>query len=162
MTVSPRRRLTPRDEKPMRPFKAVAGMTLLELAVAITVLLLFVGMSALGARAWKRGSDRAACVMNICQAQKAVRSLANLNGYNAGQEVRDNLEARVFGLDNFINCRPECPSGGTYKTTGNRIPEVGELYIKCSLGKSENHRPEKKEGGRKAAEANRQGLLLGR
>lgn len=116
-------------------------MTLLEMTVAIVVLLSFVGMSVIGVRAWKRGSDRSQCVLNIYHAQKAVRSFANLYGFHVDQTLSRDLEGQVFGPDSFISARPECPSDGKYTTTGNRIPKVGELYMSCSLGERAKHRP---------------------
>ena len=45
--------------------KRKAGMTLLELTVVILVLLSLISILFIGARAWKKGSDRAANIMNI-------------------------------------------------------------------------------------------------
>ena len=44
--------------------KRKAGMTLLELTVVILVLLSLITILFVGARAWKRGSDRSANIMN--------------------------------------------------------------------------------------------------
>ena len=44
--------------------KAVkSGMTLIELTVVILVLLSLISILFVGARAWKRGSDRAGCII---------------------------------------------------------------------------------------------------
>ena len=45
--------------------KRKAGMTLLELTVVILVLLSLISILFVGARAWKKGSDRSANIMNI-------------------------------------------------------------------------------------------------
>lgn len=123
--------------------KANKGMTLIELTVLLFVLLFIVGMSFIGVKAWKSGSDRAECVLNIYHAQEAVRSFSNLHGYNPGHTLaRGDLEARVFGLDSFVNVRPKCPSKGTYATKGNTIPKYGTLYLTCDLAGTKKHQPE--------------------
>ena len=53
--------------------KRKAGMTLLELTVVILVLLSLISILFIGARAWKKGADRAGCILNIRNVQQAVR-----------------------------------------------------------------------------------------
>ena len=60
--------------------KAKSGMTLLELTVVILVLLSLISILFIGARAWKKGSDRSANILNIRNVQQAVRGYANMNG----------------------------------------------------------------------------------
>jgi len=55
-----------------------SGMTLLELTVVILVLLSLIAILFVGARAWKRGSDRAGCIMNIRNVQQAARGHMNM------------------------------------------------------------------------------------
>lgn len=116
------------------------GMTLLEMAVVIAVLLGLIGVLFVGARAWKKGSDRAACILNQSNVQKGVRAASNLGGFNPGQTV-SGLEAQVIGPGRFIEQLPLCPGGGSYLTGGDRIPEHGELYMSCSLSATEGHEP---------------------
>lgn len=113
-----------------------AGMTLLELTVVILVLLSLVAILFIGSRAWKRGSDRAGCIMNIRQAQMSVRSYQNLNDFPQGHTL--DMVADVIG-GGFMN-DPVCPGSGTY-THLNYIPAVGELVTTCSLAGSERHEP---------------------
>ncbi|MGC4017627.1 MAG: prepilin-type N-terminal cleavage/methylation domain-containing protein [Luteolibacter sp.] len=47
------------------------GMTLLELTVVILVLLSLISILFIGAKAWKKGSDRAGCIMNIRNLHRA-------------------------------------------------------------------------------------------
>ncbi len=120
-----------------------SGMTLIELSVLVFVLLFLLGVTFIGVKAWKAGSDRAACVLNIYHAQEAVRSFSNLHGYNPGQTLASvDVESEVFGLDSFVNVRPTCPTEGTYSTKGNTIPAYGTLYLNCSLAGTENHQPD--------------------
>ncbi len=120
------------------------GMTLLEMTVVILVLLGLISILFIGAQAWKRGSDRALCIMHIQAVQKGVRSYANLYGFSAGASA-PNLQSQVIGLGRFVEAAPICPGNGTYsygETYGNNtIPPMGELYMKCTLSVSQEHIP---------------------
>lgn len=119
-------------------------MTLLELTVVILVLLSLISILFIGAQAWKRGSDRTLCIINIQNVQKGVRSFSNLYGYGPSQSVAG-LQIRVIGLGKFVEQTPACPSNGIYtygQTFGaDTIPPVGELYLNCSLSASDSHIP---------------------
>ena len=121
-----------------------AGMTLLEMTVVILVLMTLISTLFFGAQAWKRGSDRALCIIHIQAAQKAVRSYSNLYGYSPG-DTAANLQTQVFGLGRFIESTPICPGNGTYsygQTYGSdTIPPVGELYLQCTLKPTDQHEP---------------------
>lgn len=115
------------------------GMTLLELTVVILVLLSLISILFVGAQAWKKGSDRTLCIINIQSVQKGVRSFSNLYGYGPGQSVAG-LQLRVVGLGKFVENTPTCPSTGAYSYGGtfgaDTIPPIGELYLNCSLSSS--------------------------
>ena len=64
--------------------KSKSGMTLLELTVVILVLLSLISILFVGARAWKKGSDRSANIMNIRNCQQAMRGQQNMKSLNAG------------------------------------------------------------------------------
>jgi type II secretory pathway pseudopilin PulG len=119
-------------------------MTLLELTVVILVLLSMVTILFFGAQAWKRGSDRAICILNIQSVQKGVRSYSNLYGYSPGAAV-PNLQSQVIGLGRFVEATPECPGGGNYtfgQTHGvDTVPHMGVLYADCSLTTTDQHIP---------------------
>jgi prepilin-type N-terminal cleavage/methylation domain-containing protein len=73
--------------------KAKSGMTLLELTVVILVLLSLISILFVGARAWKKGSDRSANIMNIRNTQQAMRGHQNMKELSAGADFdRDDLE----------------------------------------------------------------------
>ena len=116
------------------------GMTLLELTVVILVLLSLVSILMVGGTAWKKGSDRALCMMNLEAVQKGVRSYSNLYGYVPGDMVAG-LESKVIGLGKFVEKAPLCPGDGTYSPGGNVIPLLGTLYITCSQAVDEKHEP---------------------
>ena len=117
-------------------------MTLLELTIVIVVVLLFLGMTWIGASVWKTGSDRANCVINIRQVQMAVRGYANNNNLLPGADISPvNLTSQVIGPDTFLPNTPDCPGNGTYTMGGNTVPTVGTLYMTCSLSATEQHVP---------------------
>jgi prepilin-type N-terminal cleavage/methylation domain-containing protein len=123
-----------------------SGMTLLELTVVILVLLSLISILFIGARAWKKGSDRAASILQIRNVQQAVRSFANMNGKNAGDTVAGDpgppvilsLRAEIFGAGKFIENDPTLsshPAGGTNAyaiAAPTVIPNVGTLYMTCN------------------------------
>jgi prepilin-type N-terminal cleavage/methylation domain-containing protein len=119
-----------------------SGMTLIELTVVILVLLSLVSILFIGARAYKAGSDRAQCVMQIRQMQLAVRSYANLNKVEEGVTISSDLPSELVGPGRFLEMEPICPGGGNYTLDGNEIPLVGALYMSCSLSSSDRHIPE--------------------
>ena len=113
-------------------------MTLLELTVVILVLLSLVSILFLGARAWKKGSDRSCCVMNIRNTQQAVRAYQNMYQIPTGAALE--LEGTVIGPGKFIERPPRCPSGGEYEPAGV-MPPQGSLAISCNLASSQGHNP---------------------
>ena len=112
-----------------------AGMTLLELTVVILVLLSLISILFIGARAWKAGSDRAGCIIQIRNVQQGVRSYANMNGLNPGGAGA--WQAKVVGAGMFVEKTPVCPAAGTYTMAADTaIPAVGTLAMTCSLAAS--------------------------
>jgi prepilin-type N-terminal cleavage/methylation domain-containing protein len=129
--------------------KRKSGMTLLELTVVILVLLSLISILFIGARAWKRGSDRAGCILNLRNTQQAVRSYANMNNLNPGDTVigSGTLSSVLIGSGLFMETAPNCPGSGTYSgLTATVIPAVGTLAMTCSLGGTENHVPQNAAG----------------
>jgi type II secretory pathway pseudopilin PulG len=131
------------------------GITLLELTIIIVVVLSLVGILAIGSRAWKRASDRSACVMNLRSFQMATRSYQNLYGYYFGgqplpeygtQDIARHLLEKGYITHNLHDqakgTRP-CPGSGTYHSAApDFFPMPGELYMKCSLSTAEEHVPD--------------------
>jgi type II secretory pathway pseudopilin PulG len=119
-------------------------MTLLEMTTVILVLMMLITLLFFGARTWKRGSDRALCIIQIQNVQRAVRSYSNLYGFSPGSNA-PNLQSQIIGLGRFIETTPVCPSGEDY-TFGvsygaNTIPPMGSLYMECPLAGSAQHVP---------------------
>src|SRR5690606_16219368 len=76
-----------------------------------------------GARAWKKGSDRAACIMNIRNIQQAVRAHQNMNDLKEGDPIPWD---KIFGDGGYLEAKPVCPAGGAYKFS-DVLPPVGGL-----------------------------------
>ena len=116
-----------------------AGMTLLELTVVILVLLSLISILFVGARAWKKGSDRAASILQIRNVQQAVRSNANMQGIAFEGTM---AKADIFGAGKFMENDPTVantdgttkhPAGGTYAfaiAAPTVVPKLGDLYMK--------------------------------
>ncbi len=105
------------------------GMTLLELTVVILVLLSLISILFVGARAWKRGSDRSANILNIRNVQQAVRGHENMYQLAEGAAL---LNARILGNDDENYMRVPTPPGALAVTPYkylDKVPEQGELYV---------------------------------
>jgi prepilin-type N-terminal cleavage/methylation domain-containing protein len=140
------RKLTPSvaNQSPRR-LRMPRGMSLLELTVVILVLLSLVAILFVGAQGWKRGSDRALCIVNIQNVQKGVRGYSNLYDIAPGSTV-SGLKTKVIGIGRFVEAFPDCAAGGTYSfgaSTGgeDRIPPIGQLYTDCDLKITQEHVP---------------------
>ena len=112
-----------------------AGMTLLELTVVILVLLSLMTILFIGARQWKKGSDRAGCIMNLRNIQQAVRGHQNMTGHNAGDTPTNPAisKATFIGSGGYIETEPTCPGDGSAYTIAapTSYPALGSLYAAC-------------------------------
>lgn len=131
-----------------------SGMTLLELTVVILVLLSLIAILFIGARAWKKGSDRAGCIMNIRNVQQAVRGHMNMNGltvvpastliYSAPAVAADPAATppvvAVAAVDGYLP-GPSCPAQGAYTYTAGAAAPPGTIILACSLATTEDHIP---------------------
>ncbi|MFT5469969.1 MAG: type II secretory pathway pseudopilin PulG [Verrucomicrobiales bacterium] len=114
-----------------------AGLTLIEVTLVIAVLLGLISVLFIGVAAYKRGSDRAKCVLNISTVQKAARSYQNMYELANGDTLG---VADIAGAGKMIESTPECPSTGTY-TFGATVPVASAAYLTCSLSATEGHEP---------------------
>jgi prepilin-type N-terminal cleavage/methylation domain-containing protein len=112
--------------------KSKSGMTLLELTVVILVLLSLISILFIGARAWKKGSDRSANILNIRNAQQAVRGHANMQNLTEGTGVC--TEDIIYGTaDDGVGAylrKPAPPATDiTSYTGGGVVPVAGTLWL---------------------------------
>jgi len=123
-----------------RTSKRASGMTLLELTVVILVLLSLISILFVGARAWKKGSDRAANIMNIRNVQQAVRAHQNMNGLLETDPLPSTI---IFGdgtpgSEGYLK-EPKPPSADiatAYLYEANP-PPIGTLYINNATGNAD-------------------------
>lgn len=119
-----------------RNVKTKKGMTLLELTVVILVLLSLISVLFIGARAWKRGSDRAGCIINIRNTHQAVRAHQNMSNILPSTDV---TVATIVGSGLYLETYPICPGAGTYSpaaggTFAMEMPEnTTAAALTCSL-----------------------------
>ncbi len=110
-------------QKPRRK----SGMTLLELTVVILVLLSLISILFVGARAWKRGSDRSANILNIRNVQQAVRGHENMRQMQVADVL---VHTSILGSNPEHYMRiPTPPAGLAAYTYLDAIPAQGALYI---------------------------------
>ena len=113
--------------------KKQAGLTLIEITLVIAVLLGLISVLFIGVSAYKEGSNRSKCILNISNVQKAVRSYQNLYEKAVGNALP---LATIAVSGKLLETTPGCPSNGTYSFNGGTtpaIPPVGTAYMTCSL-----------------------------
>lgn len=109
-----------------------AGLTLIEVTLVVAVLLGLIGTGLVGVGAYKQGANRALCVQNIARAQKAMRAYCHFQELVPGQEA-PGLKAKIVNEAGFFAGAPECPAGGTYRFIDGAVPEIGTLFMNCSI-----------------------------
>ncbi|MGC4015421.1 MAG: DUF4190 domain-containing protein [Luteolibacter sp.] len=116
---------------------AIAGLTIGYITIALGILAIPVLF--IGARAWKKGSDRAYCIMYHRSVQQAVRQYESDNHLKPGDPI--DWSKVMLDPSAAATGRKGCPTGGTY-TLSSTIPPVGELVVKCPHESDENrHEP---------------------
>ncbi len=124
--------------------KKQAGLTLIEVTLVIAVLLGLISVLFIGVSAYREGSNRANCILNISNVQKAVRSYQNLYELNVGGALTTDV---IIGTGKMLESTPTCPSGGEYDTA-DVVPAIGTPYLTCSKSADEDgaHRPKSTSG----------------
>ena len=129
--------------------KIKPGMTLIEITVVILVLLTLIAVLFIGANIYKKGADRAACILNLRNIQQAVRADQNLKGKAPGDNANNGTADAAFntymvGAGSYFETTPECPSDGDdYDLTGTTYPAIGSLAATCpNIGTLTDHVPD--------------------
>lgn len=107
--------------------KRKSGMTLLELTVVILVLLSLISILFIGARAWKRGSDRSANLLNLRNTQQAMRAHQNLHNLSPMAPFT------ITQLQGYMNM-PDPPNSDIQYLPFGVVTEVGWLWINPQNG----------------------------
>lgn len=112
--------------------QADRGFTLVEVTLVVSVLLGLISVTLFGASAYKEGTNRAMCIQHAANAQKAVRSFSNLYDFVPGNQV-PGLRTKIYSEGGFLPIEPTCPSNGEYTFLDDQIPQLGTLYLTCSI-----------------------------
>jgi len=109
-----------------------SAFTLVEVTLVVAVLLGLIGVTFAGMASYKEGANRAICIHQVANVQKAMRSYCHFQELESGQPVPD-LKKRLIEESKFFARAPFCPSGGVYQFHEGEVPHVGTLFMRCSL-----------------------------
>ena len=109
--------------------KNSAGMTLIEVTLVIAVLLGLISVLFIGVKAYKRGADRAKCILNVSTMQKAVRSYQNLYELDEGNAL---VKATLIGSGKMMEVEPTCPNALNSYVWETEVPPIGTPYLDCN------------------------------
>ena len=123
--------------------KSNAGMTLIEVTLVIAVLLGLISVLFIGVKAYKQGSDRAKCILNVSTVQKAVRSYQNLYELDEGDTI---AQTAIVGSGKMLEVAPGCPTAGNAYTWSATVPTTGSLMITCDDAGGTDHQPASTDG----------------
>ena len=98
--------------------KLKPGMTLIEITVVILVLLTLIAVLFIGANIYKKGANRAACILNIRNIHQAVRADQNLTRRIG---VMRSLVRLSWVTGAYLENEPTCPADGAAYTLVLRI-----------------------------------------
>ena len=118
--------------------KGQAGLTLIEVTLVIAVLLGLISVLFIGVAAYKKGADRAKCILNISTVQKAARSYQNLYDLRNGDAL---VTGDIAGAGKMIETVPACPDPTGSYTYGTTVPTPGVAFVDCSLAGADDHVP---------------------
>lgn len=104
------------------------GITLLELTVVILVMLTLIGILFIGTTAWKRGADRSNNIMNLRNAQQAMRCHSNVRGIPIDGSVP---QSEIFGPNGYLKF-PAQVATVTYSVPIQQARPYGTLYLQAS------------------------------
>ena len=105
------------------------GLTLIEVTLVISVLLGLTSVLFVGAKAYKKGAERAKCILNVSAMQKAVRSFQNLNQMEPGDAL---LKVDMIGPGKMMELEPKCPNPLNQYLWRTVLPKQGTAYIDCN------------------------------
>ena len=117
-----------------QPKRSQGGFTLIEISLVIALILGLITVAFLGVGAYRKGSNKAKCKMQMAQIQKAVRSFQNMSDLRP----LDPFPLTVVMYDptnGIVPYAPVCPEpGGTYTPAQpSAFPGPGLPIINCTL-----------------------------
>ena len=120
-----------------------AGMTLIEVTLVIAVLLGLISVLFIGVKAYKQGSDRAKCILNVSTVQKSIRSYQNLYEYDEGDTL---AQATIVGAGKMLEVAPTCSTPGNAYAWSTVVPDSGTPMIVCDNAQLTDHAPSSTAG----------------
>ncbi len=107
---------------------AIAGLILGYVTLVLNVVFVIPVVLFSGAKAWKEGADRSACIMNQRNIEQMIQGYANL--YNV--EVGDSLDLDEIKEEfDMQHMNDACPMGGTL-TISSTYLGPNESHVSCS------------------------------
>jgi len=118
------------SSKPSPQTKPRKGVTLIELTVVISIILLLISILITTSKFYTVAADRSTCIININGIQKAIRAHENFNRLQVGDPFTLDL---IIGSGNkAFTSAPICPeSGGDYILVAEAIPPLGNAATIC-------------------------------
>ncbi|MFC4995455.1 type II secretion system protein [Rubritalea tangerina] len=104
---------------------APKGVTLIELTVVIAIILVLISVLFVGATYYKTNADKAACVVNISNLHKAMRSVQNVSSLAVGDAVT------FTGGNTPIPAVPTCPGDGSAYNISATVTATGTPGATC-------------------------------
>ena len=127
----------------LHTLKMSAGLTLIEVTLVVAVLLILISVLFIGMSAYSEGTNRAQCILNISNVQKAMRAYQHM--YELIPGVSSLPSTSLIGTHKFLEVAPDCKSGGVYTYATIATP-VGTAYLTCSYGGGTDHAPKSTTG----------------
>ena len=81
---------------------------------------------------WRRGSDRAACILNIRNVQQAVRAHVNVRGLTTPATAGSGAalaSTEIVGTGKYLNTVSNPVAGTLTYAYLEKVPAIGELYL---------------------------------
>ena len=113
----------------------------------ITALLVLTGIifSLKYAEKKKRDADRKACILNIRNVHRAIRSHHGLNDLDYGDVIEWSIIFNTSERDGYLD-KPTCPHDGSPYILSKTIPNLGTAVMTCPNCEKLNHKPEDTKG----------------
>lgn len=111
------------------------GFTIVEMTLVLAIILGLAGLLFLGLTAYKNGSDKTQCVLQLATVQKSVRSAENLDTL-APETVLTATGATGNAdlvTEGYLSATVplSCPRDGTPYTYLGTVPDTGVAYATC-------------------------------
>lgn len=105
------------------------GFTIVEVTLVLSIILGLVLLLFLGLSAYKNGSDKARCVLQLAAIQKSARSCQNTDDLVPGDAMPTTyLQTEIYLPNNL----PVCPKDGSAYNYSGTVTDPGVAYATCN------------------------------